>query len=503
MVTQTTPRASCPDPATWRALLDGTLSADETGELSAHLERCEPCRQRLESLSGPDEECSGLLRGLDRTHPAAEPGLLDVIDKLKEEGSKVGDAEPAADDEIRLDFLDPPLKPDQLGRLGHYDVLEVIGRGGMGIVLKAFDQNLQRVVAVKVMSPYLAASASARRRFVREARAAAAIRNEHVIGIHAVEEAKGGLPYFVMEYIAGISLQQRLDHSGALELREVLRIGTQIARGLAAAHAEGLIHRDIKPANILLENGVERVKLTDFGLARAVDDASLTQSGVVAGTPQYMSPEQARGESLDQRSDLFSLGSVLYALCTGRPPFRAGSTVAVLKRICDDTIRDLRAIDPSIPGSLVEIIERLHAKAPAERFQSAAEVADLLATQLANLQQPGAVRARSVSEGRRIPSLTLRALKRRRIWFVALLLAFGGVGALFGPTIYRLTTNQGELIIETDDADVEVIIKQDEQIAKIIDKKTGRTVNLKAGKYEIELGENDKSPRCSGSELAS
>src|SRR5437588_6254974 len=148
------------------------------------------------------------------------------------------------------------------------------------------------------------------------------------MGFHAVEEA-GPVPYLVMEYVRGSSLQDRLDQSGPLELKEILRIGMQIASGLAAAHAQGLVHRDIKPANILLENGVERVKLTDFGLARAVDDASLTQSGVVAGTPMYMSPEQADGLPVDCRSDLFSLGSVLYAMCTGRPPFRAPSAVAV------------------------------------------------------------------------------------------------------------------------------------------------------------------------------
>src|SRR5581483_10498584 len=124
-------------------------------------------------------------------------------------------------------------------------------------------------------------------------------------------------------YIPGCSLQDRLDRQGPLELKEILRIGMQVAAGLSAAHAQGLVHRDIKPANILLEHGVERVKITDFGLARTIDDASLTASGVIAGTPQYMAPEQARGEGVDHRSDLFSLGSVLYAMCTGHSPFRA------------------------------------------------------------------------------------------------------------------------------------------------------------------------------------
>src|SRR5262249_28357095 len=159
----------------------------------------------------------------------------------------------------------------------------------------------------------------ARRRFTREAQAAAAVTHEHVVTIHGVEEAHDP-PYIVMQYVSGLSLQERLDRDGPLELKEILRIGSQAPRGLAAAHAQGVIHRDIKPANILLENGIERVKITDFGLARTLDDASLTQSGVIAGTPQYMAPEQANGEAIDHRADLFSLGSVVYALCTGRPP---------------------------------------------------------------------------------------------------------------------------------------------------------------------------------------
>src|SRR5262249_57273064 len=134
--------------------------------------------------------------------------------------------------------------------------------------------------------------------------------------------------YLVMQFIDGVSLQAKLDKQGPPGLKEILRIGLQTAAGLAAAHAQGLVHRDVKPANILLETGVERVKLTDFGLARAVGDASLTQSGVIAGTPLYMSPEQAVGGPIDHRSDLFSLGSVLYALCTGSPPFRASGPLA-------------------------------------------------------------------------------------------------------------------------------------------------------------------------------
>src|SRR5262249_7910209 len=142
---------------------------------------------------------------------------------------------------------------------------------------------------------------------------------------------------------------------------------------------------------ILLENGVERVKLTDFGLARALDDASMTQSGVVTGTPQYMAPEQARGEPVDHRADLFSLGSVLYAMCTGRSPFRAQTTMAVLRRVAEDEPRPIREVNPEIPGWLAAIVARLHAKEPAERFATAAEVAELLGGCLAHVQQPATV----------------------------------------------------------------------------------------------------------------
>ena len=256
----------------------------------------------------------------------------------------------------------------------------------MGIVLKAFDPALNRPVAIKVLAPQLATSGSARQRFAREARAAAAIRNEHVVAIHAVDEWKG-LPYLVMQFIPGVSLQERIDRTAPLDLKAILRIGMQAAAGLAAAHAQGLVHRDIKPSNILLENGVERVKLTDFGLARAVDDASLTQSGVVAGTPLYMAPEQARCETIDHRADLFSLGSVLYAMCTGRSPFRASTTLGVLRRVCDDAHRPVREVNPDVPGWPRAIIDRLLAKDPPDRFQSAAEVAEVLGDHLARLQR--------------------------------------------------------------------------------------------------------------------
>jgi hypothetical protein len=330
-----------------------------------------------------DQACAGdaalrrRVEALLRTHESAGTFLdVPVVEQL---------ADPNG---LALDFLAPSQKPGSLGRLDHYEMLAVVGRGGMGVVLKAFDEKLHRVVAVKVLAAPLAGSGTARKRFVREARAAAAVSHDHVIDLHAVEDS-GPVPYLVMEFIDGPSLEDTLRQGGPLEVREVLRIGLQIAAGLAAAHKQGLVHRDVKPANILLKNGVGRVKITDFGLARAADDASLTQSGTVAGTPMYMSPEQAQGEAVDFRSDLFSLGSVLYAMCTGHAPFRAPTTVAVLKRVCEETPRPIRAVNPDLPPWLADLVTRLHAKAPADRFASAQEVADLLECRLAELQHGG------------------------------------------------------------------------------------------------------------------
>ena len=297
-------------------------------------------------------------------------------------------------DDISLSFLKPVDREGCLGTLGPYEVLEVIGRGGMGVVLRAVDPKLNRVVAVKVLLPELAANPNSRRRFLREAQAAAAISHPHVVTIHAVDDAhqehdgKPVPPYLVMEFVAGLSLQQKLDRVGPLRLAEILRISRQIGEGLAAAHQQGLIHRDIKPANILLENGVERVKITDFGLARAIDDITVTRTGEVSGTPQYMSPEQASGERVDHRSDLFSMGCVMYAMCTGHSPFRGDGIAHVIKRVTQDTPRPIADQNSEIPPWLIEIITCLLQKNAEHRFQSADGVVAILDQHLSRIQHP-------------------------------------------------------------------------------------------------------------------
>jgi eukaryotic-like serine/threonine-protein kinase len=358
------------DESRLRSLLDDDMPELEQAELNDHLETCAACRRTLERLAAGSQLWAGLRELAGATEEYGTTGRVGAI----------------AERDHSLDFLAPSTTAGSLGRLGPYEVTELLGRGGFGVVLKAVDQALGRLVAIKVLAPQLATNAAARGRFAREARAAAAVVHDHVVAIHAVD-SWNNLPYLVMPFVAGRSLQERVDRDGPLGVKEVLRIGIQTARGLAAAHAQGLVHRDVKPSNILLENGVERVKLTDFGLARAVDDASLTQSGVVTGTPQYISPEQARGEPVDHRSDLFSLGSVLYFMCAGHSPFRASSTPAVLRRVSDDRPRPLREVNLDVPDWLAAIVDRLHEKDPASRFQSATLVADTLAGLLSDVQR--------------------------------------------------------------------------------------------------------------------
>ncbi len=372
------------DPDRLESFLNGNLSSLQEREFTLHLNSCENCRRLLERQAAEPEawrEAETLLK----------PSNFDSLDAdgLSDSVAQPGARQPLQIQSV-LDALGPTDDPQMLGRLGGYEVSGVVGSGGMGIVLKAIDKSLDRTVAIKVLAPHLASSGAARKRFAREAKAAAAVLHPNVIAIHSVSNDEV-LPYLVMPYVRGTSLQKRLDTEGPLSLREILRIGSQIAAGLAAAHAQGLVHRDIKPANILLEDGVERVAITDFGLARAVDDATITHSGVIAGTPQYMSPEQARGETVEQFSDLFSLGSVLYAICTGRPPFRAESTYGVMRRITDSEPTPIREINPDIPDWLCAIIARLMSKRPSERFRSAVEVTELLEKCLAHVQQPATV----------------------------------------------------------------------------------------------------------------
>ena len=368
---------ACPDRQQLVELLAGRLSADLEPALTEHVEGCAACQQTLNELSSNSwsERARRLREGAPTLPPDSSPLAPREDTAVPPGGWRSPRAEregctetlPPDDD---LSFLKPSQKAGHLGRLDHYEILARLGKGGMGVVLKAFDEKLHRVVAIKVLAPELAASGTARKRFIREARAAAAVAHEHVVAIHAVEEEHRP-PYLVMEFIAGVSLQEKLDRTGPLELKEILRIGLQIAEGLAAAHKQGLVHRDIKPANILLENGVERVKITDFGLARAADDASLTQSGVVAGTPHVHGPGAGARRARSTTAPTCSASAACSTRCApaGRRSAPTG-TWPCSSASGEDTPRPIREINPEVPDWLCDIIAKLHAKNPAERYQT-------------------------------------------------------------------------------------------------------------------------------------
>ena len=348
-----------------------------------HVTDCDMCRGKLESLAASPELWQKASHILTENQPG-ETVLFssrirhretdfDIVEKV--EGYSV------------KKMLDRPTHPEMLGRLGHYEIEREVGRGGMGVVLKAHDTELNRAVAIKMMAPHLASHGIARQRFAREARSAAAILHPNVIAIHGVS-TDSTTPWLVMPYIVGPSLEQIVQGEGALDERDLVSFAMQIASGLAAAHSQGVVHRDIKPANVLIESGMGRVVITDFGLARAECDASMTQTGWFAGTPNFMSPEQARGQDVDHRSDLFSLGSVMYYMATGRLPFRAEGPMAVLEQIRDHHPASARSANARISTTISNLIACLLTKQPEDRIQSASAVQQVLEQYLAHLHHP-------------------------------------------------------------------------------------------------------------------
>jgi hypothetical protein len=369
----------CPDRATLEALLAGSLADADAAEvdaaaLEAHLDLCAHCQNQLQEIA----DVGAIVP--NTSVPLALYGAVDS-DRLQEVMRAMQASSPAPQTRVGTPatHIGPvggdaraafPRRPQ---RIGDYDVQAVLGRGGIGVVYRATDRVLGRDVAIKVLRANLADSESMRERFLREARAAASLRHENVVAIYGVGQ-HDEQPYLVMEYVPGGSLADRLLRKGKLACADVVRLGSEVVAGLAAAHAKGIIHRDIKPGNVLWDAEATRYKLTDFGLAKALDDVSLTRAGMILGTPEYLSPEQAQGVPVDARSDLFSLGAVLYAALTGTSPFRADSTIATVERVRTHSQPDVRDVRPDCTAELARVIERLLAKDPERRYPSAADV---------------------------------------------------------------------------------------------------------------------------------
>lgn len=399
----------CPPFADLRRLLLAELGDAEAARLREHLRLCVSCRQLWQNLQMETTAAHTpqLLQPAGDTSPgqAKPPGDDSVLDwssqaSLLGEGGARAPAPPSltsassANAPRSFAFLSPPRGEGELGWLAHYRITGLLGEGGMGFVFDAFDTHLHRRAALKVLKPELAANFSFRERFLQEARAAAALPDEHIITIYQVG-LENDVPFLAMKFLHGESLEHRLQREGRIPVHEVLRIGREIALGLSAAHERGLIHRDIKPANLWLETPppeegtasgprlsceyVCRVKLLDFGLARPIHDSRrLTATGLIVGTPAYLAPEQARGQPLDPRCDLFSLGIVLYRMVAGVLPFDGADTLAQLTALAIGDPHPLDQWAPETPSGLRILIHKLLARDPAHRPPTARAVAEAL-----------------------------------------------------------------------------------------------------------------------------
>jgi serine/threonine protein kinase len=308
-----------------------------------------------------------------------DTALTDPIDlRATPPPNKKPAAQPNSGRPDSFSFLLPPVEEDEIGRLGNYRVLRLLGQGGMGFVFLAEDIALRRRVALKVLKPDVNADPDGWQRFLREARLMASLKHDHLVTVFQVGQ-DGQVIYLAMELLEGETLGERAARAGLASMADVLRIGSEIASGLAVIHRNGLVHRDIKPSNLWLEQPGGRVKILDFGLARLIDDdACYTRSGMVVGTPAYMAPEQARGERIDGRSDLFSLGAVLYYLCTGTLPFGGMNAMAVLSALAIRDPRPIHELNPQVPRRLAGLVMQLLAKEPADRPTSAEAVVEAL-----------------------------------------------------------------------------------------------------------------------------
>jgi len=352
---------------------------------------CPQCARPIQaddSQAGKETTCPHCGRGAAVPSPAppdaakteaaggapARPSLLSGMTEHWTSGGDSGvfnSISPSGEIPVETGILAPAREPDEIGRLGPYRVLKILGAGGMGIVFQGQDPVLLRPVAIKAMLPSVAAKPANRERFLREARTTAAIENDYIVPIYQVGEERG-IAYLVMRLLVGETLEARLRRERPLPLAEALRIAREIAEGLVAAHERGLIHRDIKPANVWLESPRGRVKILDFGLARpTTEDSGLTQTGAVLGTPAYMSPEQARGKPVDHRGDLFSLGCVLYQMTTGHLPFQGTDTLSRLMSLAADEPRPIREFNAAVPAELAALVTQLLAKNPDHRFPTA------------------------------------------------------------------------------------------------------------------------------------
>ena len=400
-----------------RLCVFGSEDAEEES-LVAHVGSCEPCQAALMEFAEP---LASLAQAL--ADPTIKPESAALRDRL--DGLKLQRPSPSTRDFTNHEDLKPWIEdgPSEVGRVDQYDLIRCIGRGGMGVVFEAYDNELRRTVAIKMMSPSLLIDSSYTERVLREARAVAAIDCPSVVKVYAASKVRD-LPYLVMEYVEGESLQQQLDRTPNQNFEHVLDIACDLAEALVEAHAAGVVHRDIKPANVLISAKTGRAKITDFGLAIQTSENPITQTGMLLGTPVYLAPEQIDGKPADHRSDLFSLGSLLYQMCSGKPPFSEATLVGILKAITTQQLPPLAEQNPDIPVWFSDLISVLHEKELSDRIQTASELSEMLRHRSVATRFRGATQSTKAKGG------------RRALWFTGIVAIALAIGAMVGLGLY-------------------------------------------------------------------
>jgi WD40 repeat protein len=454
-----------------RAFGLGTLGAAERQALEDHIAACPTCCAGLAQVA-PDTLVS-LLQHRDPTQHSA-PTAAPSGDGRRTGGSP-------EDAEARL--------PVGLAEHPRYRIVRALGAGGMGAVYQAEHRLMGRTVALKVIRPGLVDQPAAVERFQREVRAAARLAHPNIVASYDAEQT-GAIHFLVMEYVAGTTLAELVRQRGPLPVAEACDYARQAALGLQHAHEQGMVHRDIKPQN-LMRTTTGRVKVLDFGLARLAREAAageagsgLTSANALMGTPDYVAPEQANdARSADIRADLYSLGCTLYHLLSGRVPFPGGTHLQKVLAHLERAPQPVAELRPGLPPGLAAVVERLLAKDPARRYPTPAAVAEALAP------------FTSPETG---PTPEPRRPRGRLVVAVAagLLAALGLAGA-----VYRIATDTGELVIETVDPNVEVVIKQGGRQVSIVDGRTNWNINLRSGRYELELAGGKEGLALSANEF--
>jgi serine/threonine protein kinase len=490
---------TCPQPGLLVDFLQGKLQPPALDDCAAHVEHCRQCHETLRGLDSEDtltEKVASALGG----RPEEDSDSVQIDQLIAQLTSpKFRSYAPAATAAANLEIMADRaaevlrcVKPDEetLGVLGEYALLRLIGSGSTGVVFQAIDRTLDRTVALKVLRPSL--GGEARERFLAEARSAASIEHPNVVTIFQVGQVDR-LAFIAMPWLPGQTLEAKLQSGDSLEESEIVETMVKVSSGLAAAHQQQLVHRDIKPANLWICDADNQIKILDFGLARISDDnPGLTATGMLAGTPNFMSPEQARGQELDGRSDLFSVGCLMYQLLTGRLPFGAPTVLATLQAIQNQSPIAPRQIVPALPQHLADLTMCLLEKHPADRPESAQQLIQML--DLPREQWPITVSHYAGTTEEPSDRAVVQLNKKTdsagfgfggwRWIMTAVFLVLSGWGAwLWAPQIIRVMTDQGEVVIESKADDVEVQVFADGKLIRVIDTQTQQSFDLKSGSY--------------------